>query len=250
MPPTAAVGWVWTRRSSGCTTQPARRARSRTSGVAINVTPAATPPTITYAAKSGIRTRLGAPVAQHRATVPRTDCAAADYDTPRQRNAKTSPVRRPKAAGGAVRRRADENRLTERSETPPKAAQSVRRELGAQRGHLVADGCQLGVVGPVAQGPGDEPGDLAISGSRIPWVVVLALPIRTPLVTKGLRGSSGMVLRLRVMPARSSTSWACLPVRSASNVRRSTSMQVVVGAARHEPEALAPEARRPARRRW
>ena len=31
-----------------------------------------------------------------------------------------------------------------------------------------------------------------------------------------------MVLRLQVMPARSSTSWASLPVSSASKVRRST----------------------------
>ena len=35
------------------------------------------------------------------------------------------------------------------------------------------------------------------------------------------RGSSGMVLRLQVMPARSSTSWASLPVNSASKERRS-----------------------------
>ena len=39
----------------------------------------------------------------------------------------------------------------------------------------------------------------------------------------GERGSSGMVLRLQVMPARSSTSWATLPVSSASKVRRSHS---------------------------
>ena len=37
----------------------------------------------------------------------------------------------------------------------------------------------------------------------------------------GDRGSSGMVLRLQVMPARSSTSWASLPVSSASKERRS-----------------------------
>ena len=43
-----------------------------------------------------------------------------------------------------------------------------------------------------------------------------------PEVTNGERGSSGIVLRLQVMPARSRTSWATLPVSSASKVRRST----------------------------
>ena len=63
----------------------------------------------------------------------------------------------------------------------------------------------------------------AISGVPMPAVVWAAEPSRSPEVMKGDRGSSGMVLRLQVMPARSRTSWATLPVSSASNVRRSTS---------------------------
>ena len=61
----------------------------------------------------------------------------------------------------------------------------------------------------------------AISPSPMPTVVWAAEPRRRPEVTNGDRGSSGMVLRLQVMPARSRTSWASLPVSSASNVRRS-----------------------------
>ena len=63
---------------------------------------------------------------------------------------------------------------------------------------------------------------VCISPGPMPAVVSAAEPRRSPDVMKGERGSSGMVLRLRVMPARSSTSWASLPVRSASKVRRST----------------------------
>ena len=66
---------------------------------------------------------------------------------------------------------------------------------------------------------------VAISGCFIPWVVTDGVPMRTPLVTKGDRGSSGMVFLLSVMPAWSSTAWASLPVSSASKVRRSTSMR-------------------------
>ena len=61
-----------------------------------------------------------------------------------------------------------------------------------------------------------------ISWAPIPAVVSAAVPRRRPEVTNGERGSSGMVLRLQVIPARSSTSWASLPVSSASNGRRST----------------------------
>ena len=63
----------------------------------------------------------------------------------------------------------------------------------------------------------------AISGSVIPCVVTAGVPMRTPLVTKGERGSSGIVFLFNVMPARSSVSCAILPVSSLSNVRRSTS---------------------------
>ncbi len=62
----------------------------------------------------------------------------------------------------------------------------------------------------------------ANSSGPMPAVVWAAEPRRRPEVTKGERGSSGMVLRLQVMPARSSTSWATLPVSSSSKVRRST----------------------------
>jgi len=55
----------------------------------------------------------------------------------------------------------------------------------------------------------------------MPVVVTAAVPRRRPDVTNGERGSSGIVLRLHVMPARSRTSWATLPVSSASNERRS-----------------------------
>ena len=66
-----------------------------------------------------------------------------------------------------------------------------------------------------------------ISAGVIPWVVTDGVPIRTPLVTNGLRGSSGTVFLLRVIPAESSTAWASLPVRSASKVRRSTTIMWV-----------------------
>src|SRR6478672_4155213 len=127
-PPTAAVGWVWTRRSSGCTTQPSRSAHSRTSGVAISVTPAATPPTITYAAKSGIRTRLG------------------------------GGTRRP----GDARCRHPPAVLVRERQRISGCGASVRigGELGAEIADVVADGRQLLVVAAVAQGAGDEAGDL------------------------------------------------------------------------------------------
>ena len=65
----------------------------------------------------------------------------------------------------------------------------------------------------------------AISDSFMPWVVIDGVPIRTPLVTNGERGSSGTVFLLSVMPARSRTFWATAPVHSSSKVRRSTSMR-------------------------
>ena len=84
----------------------------------------------------------------------------------------------------------------------------------------------------------------AISGSFMPCVVTAGVPMRTPLVTKGDRGSSGIVFLLSVMPARSSTSCAILPVSSASNVRVDE-QQVVVGASRtkRKPSAASAAAR-------
>ena len=72
----------------------------------------------------------------------------------------------------------------------------------------------------------------------MPCVVTDGVPMRTPLVTNGLRGSSGIVFLLRVMPASSSLAWASLPVSSASNGAQVDEHQVVVGAAGHEAEAL------------
>ena len=48
----------------------------------------------------------------------------------------------------------------------------------------------------------------AICGSFIPCVVTDGVPIRTPDVTNGLRGSSGMVFLFSVTPPSSSTAWA------------------------------------------
>ncbi len=50
-----------------------------------------------------------------------------------------------------------------------------------------------------------------------------------------------MVLRFVVMPARSSTSCATLPVNSPSKLRKSSSNHVVLGATRHETESLVRE---------
>ena len=65
----------------------------------------------------------------------------------------------------------------------------------------------------------------AICGSSIPCVVTDGVPMRRPLVTNGLRGSSGTVFLFSVMPASSSVIWATLPVSSASNGRRSTTIR-------------------------
>ena len=59
----------------------------------------------------------------------------------------------------------------------------------------------------------------------MPWVVTAGVPMRRPEVMYGGRGSSGTVFSLRLMPALSSASRAFLPERSASKVRRSTSMR-------------------------
>ncbi len=64
-----------------------------------------------------------------------------------------------------------------------------------------------------------------ISASFIPCVVTDGVPMRTPLVTNGLRGSSGMVFLFSVMPASSSVACATLPVSSESNGVRSTTIR-------------------------
>ena len=51
----------------------------------------------------------------------------------------------------------------------------------------------------------------------MPWVVTAGVPMRSPLVMYGGRGSSGTVFSLRLMPARSSARRAFLPDSSASN---------------------------------
>ena len=49
-----------------------------------------------------------------------------------------------------------------------------------------------------------------ICGSAMPCVVTDGVPMRRPLVTKGLRGSSGIVFLFSVIPASSSVAWpAC-----------------------------------------
>ena len=57
----------------------------------------------------------------------------------------------------------------------------------------------------------------------MPAVVTAAVPRRSPLVTNGFSGSFGIAFLLTVMPARSSASWACLPVTPKG--RRSTSIR-------------------------
>ena len=65
----------------------------------------------------------------------------------------------------------------------------------------------------------------AISDSFIPRVVTAGVPRRMPLVTMGLRVSNGMVFLFTVIHARSSASWASLPVTS--RLVRSTSRRCV-----------------------
>ncbi len=63
---------------------------------------------------------------------------------------------------------------------------------------------------------------VSICSCFIPAVVTDGVPIRTPDVMKGDRGSLGMELRLSVIPASSRTVAASLPVSSSSMERRST----------------------------
>ena len=72
---------------------------------------------------------------------------------------------------------------------------------------------------------------VAISASLIPCVVVAGVPMRSPLVMKGGRGSSGTVFSFRLMPARSSAS-LCLLARQLRVERAQVDEhQMVVGAA-------------------
>ena len=105
-------------------------------------------------------------------------------------------ARRPRRAGGT-----EGTRRTARAPHRGPRATPTRRRAGA--GHRPSTPRARHLPGP------------------IPAVVWAAVPSRSPEVTKGERGSPGMVLRLRVIPARSRTSWACLPVSSASKGRRS-----------------------------
>ena len=70
----------------------------------------------------------------------------------------------------------------------------------------------------------------------MPAVVTAAVPSRSPLVTNGFSGSFGIAFLLQVIPARSSASCATLPVTP--NGPQVDEHQVVVGAARHDAEAL------------
>ena len=67
-----------------------------------------------------------------------------------------------------------------------------------------------------------------------------AVPRRSPLVTNGFSGSFGIAFLLQVIPARSSASCATLPVTP--NGPEVDEHEVVVGAARHDAEALVGEA--------
>ena len=86
----------------------------------------------------------------------------------------------------------------------------------------------------------------SISGSRIPAVVTAAVPIRSPLVTNGDRGSSGMVLRLSVMPGSIEDLLGLLARQLRLERPQVDQHQMVVGPARDQPEPLAPPGRGPA----
>ena len=73
----------------------------------------------------------------------------------------------------------------------------------------------------------DNIGDLGKASASKPRVASAEVPMRSPEVTIGGRGSFGTALRLTVIPASCSRSSASLPV--SSWWRRSTSNQVNVG---------------------
>ena len=78
-----------------------------------------------------------------------------------------------------------------------------------------------------------------ISSSPNPRLVVAGVPIRIPEAVFGGFGSNGMPFLLTVIPISSRRCSASLPV-TPSGVT-STSDEVVVGAARDEPQALRAE---------
>ena len=119
---------------------------------------------------------------------------------------------------------------TRRTASPPRCA---RRPAPPRRRGDAATGRSARRSAPISSGP-------------IPAVVSAALPRRSPDVTNGLRGSSGIWLRLSVIPARSRTSWASLPVSSASKSRRSTSRRwlSVPPVTSRNPSASRPDAER------
>ena len=87
-----------------------------------------------------------------------------------------------------------------------------------------------------------------ISAGPMPAVVHDAEPRRRPLVTNGFSGSFGIAFLLHVMPG----AVECLLRDLAGHAERPEvdEHQVVVGAARHDAEALARRARRRAPPRW
>ena len=72
----------------------------------------------------------------------------------------------------------------------------------------------------------------------MPCVVTAGVPMRRPLVTNGLRGSSGIVFLFSVMPALVERGLGDLAGELGVERPQVDDHQVVVGAARHEPEAL------------
>ena len=72
---------------------------------------------------------------------------------------------------------------------------------------------------------------VAISASPMPCVVTDGVPMRRPLVTNGLRGSSGMVFLFSVMPASSSSDLGLLAGELGVERPQVDDHQVVVGAA-------------------
>ena len=77
----------------------------------------------------------------------------------------------------------------------------------------------------------------------MPCVVTDGVPMRTPLVTNGLRGSSGMVFLFSVIPACVEHRLGLLAGEVGIERRQVDHHQVVVGAAADQPEALVGERR-------
>ena len=88
---------------------------------------------------------------------------------------------------------------------------------------------------------------IAISGSFIPCVVTDGVPMRTPLVTNGLRGSSGMVFLFKRDARLIEHRLGFLAGELGVERRQVDHHQVAVGAAADEPETLVRKRGRPAR---